>query len=48
VVEHGAATVIAALLSGAYVPDRGERVVAVLCGANTSLDDLTPERPSRR
>jgi threonine dehydratase len=47
VVEHGAATVIAALLCGAYVPDRGERVAAVLCGANTPLDDLTPEAPSR-
>jgi threonine dehydratase len=47
VVEHGAATVIAALLSGAYVPDRGERVAAVLCGANTPLDDLTPEAPAR-
>ena len=42
VVEHGAATVVAALLSGAYAPDREERVVAVLCGANTALDDLAP------
>jgi threonine dehydratase len=48
VVEHGAATVIAALLSGASVPYPGERVVAVLRGANTSLDDLTPEARSRR
>ena len=40
IVEHGAATVIAALLSGAYTPGDGERVAAVLCGANTSLDDL--------
>ena len=42
VVEHGAATVVAALLAGAYVPDRGERVVVILCGANTALDDLVP------
>jgi threonine dehydratase len=48
VVEHGAATAIAALLSGAYVPEVGERVAVVLCGANTPLDDLTPEAPSRR
>jgi threonine dehydratase len=45
VVEHGAATVIAALLTGGYRPEPGERVAAVLCGANTSLDDLTPEAP---
>ena len=48
VVEHGAASVVAALRSGAYVPERGERVAAVLCGANTALDDLTPEAPRRR
>src|SRR4051794_31291671 len=47
-VEHAAATVVAALQSGSYLPGRGERVAAVLCGANTSLDDLTPEAPSRR
>jgi len=41
VVEHGAATVVAALLTGAYVPDPDERVAVVLCGANTALDDLT-------
>ena len=48
VVEHGAACVVAALLSGAYLPDSGERVAVVLCGANTALEDLTPEGPSRR
>lgn len=47
VVEHGAASVIAALLSGAYRPGADERVVAVLCGANTAPDDLTPEAPRR-
>lgn len=33
--EHGAATAMAALLSGGYVPDDGERVAVVICGANT-------------
>ena len=33
--EHGAATAYAALLAGAYVPEDGERVAVVLCGANT-------------
>jgi threonine dehydratase len=45
VVEHGAATVVAALREGAYAPADGERVVAVLCGANTAPEDLTPEAP---
>lgn len=35
VVEHGAATALAALTSGAYRPAADERVVVVLCGANT-------------
>lgn len=48
VVEHGAASVVAALLSGAYRPDSGDRVAVVLCGANTALEDLTPEGPSSR
>lgn len=34
-VEHGAAAAYAALTSGAYVPSAGERVVVILCGANT-------------
>ena len=33
-VEPGGATALAALLSGAYVPARGERIGVVLCGAN--------------
>lgn len=33
--EHGAATAMAALLSGAYTPEEGERVAVVVCGANT-------------
>ena len=34
-VEHGAATAYAALTSGVYRPAAGERVVVVVCGANT-------------
>ena len=33
--EHGAATAMAALLFGGYVPADGERVAVVICGANT-------------
>lgn len=39
-VEHGAATVVAAVRSGAYVPAPGERVALLLCGANTDPSDL--------
>ncbi len=35
VAEPGGATALAALLSGAYSPARGERVAVVVCGANT-------------
>lgn len=35
VVEHGAAAALAALTSSAYRPSSDERVVVVLCGANT-------------
>ncbi|WP_285242717.1 threonine/serine dehydratase [Pseudarthrobacter sp. fls2-241-R2A-127] len=35
VVEHGAAAAYAALAAGAYVPAGDERVVVILCGANT-------------
>ncbi len=34
-VEHGAAVAYAALASGVYRPGAGERVVVVVCGANT-------------
>jgi threonine dehydratase len=34
-VEHGAAVTLAALRSGAYRPASDERVVVVVCGANT-------------
>jgi threonine dehydratase len=40
VVEHGTAAAHAALTSGAYVPTPGERVVVLLCGANTDPTDL--------
>ncbi len=40
VTEHGAAAAYAALTAGAYRPEPGERVVVVLCGANTDLSDL--------
>lgn len=35
VAEPGGAAAVAALTSGAYQPEPGERVVAVVCGANT-------------
>ncbi|HEY0903585.1 MAG TPA: threonine/serine dehydratase, partial [Marmoricola sp.] len=38
--EHGAATAYAALLSGRYVPEPGERVAVVVCGANTDPTTL--------
>jgi threonine dehydratase len=40
VVEHGTATAYAALTAGAYAPTPGERVVVLLCGANTNPTDL--------
>lgn len=33
--EYGGAAALAALLTGAYLPERGERVAAVVCGGNT-------------
>jgi threonine dehydratase len=33
--EHGGATALAALLTGAYQPAEGERIAVVVCGANT-------------
>lgn len=38
VTEPGGAAAFAALLSGAYRPERDERVGVVVCGANTSMD----------
>jgi threonine dehydratase len=39
-VEHGTAAAYAALTSGTYQPAPGERVVVLLCGANTDPTDL--------
>ncbi|MFI2301503.1 threonine/serine dehydratase [Actinacidiphila glaucinigra] len=39
-VEHGAATALAALTSGAHRPAPGERVAVIVCGANTDPSDL--------
>jgi threonine dehydratase len=33
--EYGGAAALAALLTGGYLPERGERVAAVVCGGNT-------------
>jgi threonine dehydratase len=35
IAEPGAATTVAALLTGKYQPEAGEKVVALVCGANT-------------
>ncbi|HYJ67236.1 MAG TPA: threonine/serine dehydratase [Nocardioidaceae bacterium] len=40
-VEHGAAVAYAALASGVYQPAGGERVVVVVCGANTDPATLS-------
>ena len=45
VAEPGAAAPFAALISGAYVPARGERIGVVVCGANTTAVDFGP-RPA--
>lgn len=44
VTESGGATALAALTSGVYVPQDGERVGVVLCGGNTDPVDLSPSR----
>ena len=38
VTEPGGAAAFAALLSGAYKPDKDERVGVFVCGANKSVD----------
>ncbi|MGH3738551.1 MAG: serine/threonine dehydratase, partial [Micromonosporaceae bacterium] len=40
VIEHGAATAVAALLTGAYRPETDERAAVLLCGGNTDPRDL--------
>lgn len=37
ITEPGGATALAALISGAYVPEPGERLVVVVCGGNADL-----------
>ena len=39
--EHGGAVAWAALASGAYEPAAGERIVVVVCGANTDPSTLS-------
>lgn len=46
VVEAGAAAPVAALASGRYRPEAGERVAVVLCGANTDPADLAVHVPA--
>jgi threonine dehydratase len=41
ITEPGGATALAALRSGAYSPERGERVVVVLCGSNCDPSTIT-------
>ncbi len=41
VVEPGGAAAMASLLSGRYVPKKGERVAVLLCGANTKAVDFS-------
>jgi threonine dehydratase len=38
--EHAGAAALAALRSGAYVPEPGERIAVVICGANTDPSTL--------
>ena len=38
--EPGGAAVLAALLTGAYAPARGERVGLLICGGNTTAVDF--------
>ncbi|MEO8477519.1 MAG: threonine/serine dehydratase [Actinomycetota bacterium] len=41
VAEPGGAATLAAMMSGAYVPEPGERVVVLLCGANADPASVT-------
>ena len=51
IAEPGGAAALAGLRSGAYVPQRGERVVVVVCGSNcdpstvTQQEGVTPAAP---
>jgi len=41
-VEPGGATALAALLSGAYRPEPGEKIAVLVCGANVAPDPVDP------
>ena len=41
-VEPAAATAVAALRAGAYVPAADERVAVIVCGGNVDPSDLAP------
>ena len=41
--EPGGATALAALLSGRYKPQPGERVGVVVCGGNTDAVNFAPK-----
>jgi hypothetical protein len=47
VTEPGGAAAFAALLSGRYKPQAGERVAVLLCGANTTVVRDGPDPPVR-
>ena len=44
VVEPAGATALAALLSGAYRPQKGERLAVLLCGANPAVSPFGPAK----
>ncbi len=44
VAEPGGAAALAALLSGKYVPEKGERIGVLLCGGNTDAVDFTKSK----
>jgi threonine dehydratase len=46
VAEPGGAAALAALRCGAYRPERGERVVVVMCGANCDPADVVEAAPA--
>ncbi len=40
--EPGAAVALAALTSGAYVPQKDERIAVLVCGGNADVDWFVP------
>ena len=43
IVEPGGAAALAAIRTGAYLPEAGERVVVVVCGSNCDPATITPD-----